>query len=75
MPAVMVSAELVPTQGPLPAVVVFIDGQRAGMVKFTDWRAASAAAYSLNDDMARVIRATLRARGLQCRTTGSEEPT
>ena len=60
MPTVTVSAELVPVQGPAPSVVIYIDGQRAGAVKFTDWRLAHAAAQTLNDDMGRVIRATLR---------------
>jgi len=60
MPAVMVSAELVPIQGPRPSVVVYIDGQRAGAIKFDDWHRANAAALELNDNMRHVIRATLR---------------
>lgn len=60
MPVITVNSELVPIQGPRPSVVVFIDGQRAGAVKFSDWHGAHAAALALNDDMARVIRTTLR---------------
>lgn len=60
MPAIMVSAELLPMRGQSPSVVVYIDGQRAGALKFHDWYMAEAAAQALNDDMGRVIRATLR---------------
>jgi hypothetical protein len=58
MPAVTVSAELMPKQ--VPSVVVYIDGHRAGALEFHDWNMAYAAALSLSDDMGRVIRATLR---------------
>ena len=44
MPAIMVSTELAPLQGQRPSVVVYIDGQRAGAVKFHDWYMADAAA-------------------------------
>ena len=61
VPTITAGAELTLATGPLPKVTVYIDGQRAASVgPFQDWRTAERVALDLHDNLAHVIRATVR---------------